>query len=63
MTVTIDQGGYKNATPSTMSNSKPFFAPKDPETEMNRKINDCRNAMLSIYELKDLLDPAGMYIA
>ena len=61
MTVAIDKGGYKNAIQSTMNVSKPFFAPKDPEVEMNRKINDCRNAMLSIYELKDLLDPAGMY--
>ena len=63
MTVAIDNGGYKSAVQSTMNNSKPFFSPKDPEGEMNRKISDCRNAMLSIYELKDLLDPAGMYIA
>ena len=63
MTVAIDRGGFKNADQYTMNSAKPFFAPKDPEAEMNRKINDCRNAMLSIYELKDLLDPAGMYIA
>ena len=62
MTVAIDKGGFKSANPYTMSIMKPYFAPKDPEAEMNRKINDCRNAILSIYELKDLLDPAGMYI-
>ena len=62
MTVAIDKGGFKSANPYTMSIMKPYFAPKDPDAEMNRKINDCRNAILSIYELKDLLDPAGMYI-
>ena len=63
MTVAIDKGGFKSANPYTMSIMKPYFAPKDPDAEMNRKINDCRNAILSIYELKDLLDPAGMYIS
>ena len=61
MTVAVDDGGYKNAEPSSMKIAKPFFAPKNPELEMNLSIDRYRKSMLSIYELKDMLDPAGRF--
>ncbi len=60
MTVTID-GGFRNATLSAINQDKPYFAPKEPRADLDSKIRSCGNAILSIYELKDILDPAGMY--
>ena len=59
MTVAIEKG-YKDAGPSSLGKlDKPYFAPKDPEAELNRRIKECGGAILSIYELKDILDPGA----
>ncbi len=59
MTVTINDG-FKGATPSAFGpTTKPYYAPRDPVGDLNQRIANYGNAMISIYELKDILDPAG----
>ncbi|MBR6404453.1 MAG: DUF3137 domain-containing protein [Eubacterium sp.] len=59
MTVTLDNKGFKYATRTAISESKPYFASKDPDGDLNKRIVNERNLLLSIYEFKDMLDPNG----
>ena len=59
MTVAIDGNSFRNAGKDVMDVNKPYFGPKDPELEMNQAIDSCRKAIISIYELKDILDPGA----
>lgn len=60
MTVTIDKGGYKQAAGTVFGEvRKPVDAPKDPEADLEQRLSLCHDALLSIYELKDILDPGG----
>ena len=59
MTVAIDGNSFRNAGKDVMNVNKPYFGPKDPELEMNQEIDSCRKALISIYELKDILDPGA----
>ena len=63
MTVSMDKKCFKDATQNVLSQSKPYFAFKDSETELNHRICNTGKALLSIYELKDILDPGGRFIA
>lgn len=61
MTVTVDNGGFRAAKLSAFNAEKPVYAPANTAGELNRLITRYREALLSIYELKDALDPAGKY--
>ncbi|MBO4864215.1 MAG: DUF3137 domain-containing protein [Eubacterium sp.] len=61
MTVTIDKSGYKDATMDALKQSRPFFGFKDTEAEANNRICNCGKFLMSVYELKDILDPGGIY--
>ena len=60
MTVTIDRSGYKDAGQYSMGRgSKTYFASKNPAADLDRRIREIGNGLISIYELKDILDPGG----
>ncbi len=60
MTVTIDKGGYRDARQSSLGRAgKTYFASKNPAGDLDSRIREIGNALLSIYELKDILDPGG----
>ena len=58
MTVTIN-GYYKDISKSVFSTQKPFSRCLDSQAQLDNLIGNYRKAMLSIYELKDLLDPCN----
>jgi len=60
MTVTIN-GAYKNIGQSSFDSKKPYSRNTDSDTQFNNMMTRYRSALLSIYELKDLLDPEGKY--
>ncbi|MCR5212905.1 MAG: DUF3137 domain-containing protein [Eubacterium sp.] len=55
MTVTIDNGGYNSASASSISFVKPSFRSKNPVNDLDGRVEGYRKALLSIYELKDIL--------
>lgn len=60
MTVAVDNRGYRDARQYTLGlTDKPFYATKNPAQFLDQRIRECGNALLSIYELKDILDPGG----
>ena len=59
MTVTLNNKGYKGAEKSAFSVTKPHSRSLDSEGEFTNMLSKYRNAMISIYELKDILDPQG----
>lgn len=59
MTVTVDGGGYKDSTSLSISHSKPYYAPTDPALELDQKVDSISKSLLSVYELKDILDPGA----
>ena len=53
--------GFKGMYGTSFSGKKPYSRSKiSPQEELRNRINKFGNALLSIYELKDTLDPAGM---
>ncbi|MCR4717215.1 MAG: DUF3137 domain-containing protein [Lachnospiraceae bacterium] len=54
MTVAVDDA-YKSAAVSAFSADKPCFSADNPKIDLDNRIDRYRNAMLSIYELKDIL--------
>lgn len=59
MTVTINNVGYKDASRSSFASTKPYARSLDSDGEMENMLNGYRRALISIYELKDILDPGG----
>ena len=57
MTVTLQNGHYKNVSSSTFSRSKPHFAPEYPEKDIASMISAYQKAIMSILELKDIVAP------
>ena len=58
MTVTIANGGYKNATPNSFGDTtKPMYASDDAVNEIDSRTEKIRAALISIYELKDKICP------
>lgn len=59
MTVTINNKGYKDANRYSFTSTKPYSRSLDSDGEMENMLNGYRNALKSIYELKDILDPGA----
>ncbi len=62
MTVTINDRAYKNAGRYCFDEKKPTSRWPDSDHQLDKKISEYREAILSIYELKDILDPEGKYM-
>lgn len=61
MTVAIDKKNYNSLGQNAFVCSKPGSRPRDVSADLEEKITRFRNALLSIYDLKDKLDPDGRY--
>ncbi|MCR4750108.1 MAG: DUF3137 domain-containing protein [Lachnospiraceae bacterium] len=61
MTVTINDRAYKDAGRYCFDEKKPFSRWQDSEAQLEQKLKEYRGAILSIYELKDILDPDGKF--
>ncbi len=59
MTVAVDNGGFRDAGQSAFDDVKKGIAPENAADELDRRIVDYRDALKSVYELKDILDPGG----
>lgn len=60
MTVTVDNMGYGKATKGALGEwRKPSFRFKDPAATLDMRIREVGSGIISIYELKDILDPAA----
>ncbi len=56
LTITIDNNGYKGADPYSFGETtKPLYGYGDPEREIDRRADRVRQALISIYELRDLI--------
>ena len=59
MSVAINEGCYKEAERQAFSATKPSSRSLDSEGELDSMIDKYRDALISIFELKDMLDPGG----
>ena len=60
MTVTVDNMGYGKATKGALGEwRKPSFRFRDPAATLDMRIREVGSGIISIYELKDILDPAA----
>ena len=56
LTIAIDNGGYKGASQLSFGSiTKPSFGSGDPTTFINSRTDSVRQALISIYELRDLI--------
>ena len=63
MTIAIDKKGFQNADKMVFIPNKPFFKSKNPTGDINKILDDYEKTLISIYDLKDILDPNGKYAA
>ncbi len=57
MTVSINKTSFRHVNQDTFSDRKPTSRPNNPAFEAERRIEDMRQGLISIFELKDILNP------